>query len=263
MLLDLTCGRSASDPQRQHERLTLIRVRSSRKAGLALLLAMVLSGCAQPPAARPSESPITQAPLTAPPETPTVAPTPSATVAPTPAPTVARTPRPLPTTRLAGERLLPYYFAARGMFPILPPTPQIDFDEPADMDGDAWYRGLNAAGQPIFTVREDFVITPRTANHEIGHAYEDLLKRRMPGFDFRARYWSFRGFPGTWQDAAREAAGRTGMSQWIVLPGESWAEAFSVAAVGSGREKTLDYGKTIDPVAMRSFFQSLATTPLP
>ena len=47
-----------------------------------------------------------------------------------------------------------YYFQTRAAFPIFPPTPQIDFDEPSDENGDAWYRGLNAAGQPIFTVRE-------------------------------------------------------------------------------------------------------------
>jgi hypothetical protein len=233
------------------------------RAGLALVLVAALGACTQPPVSRPSESPATQVPIAVPATpSPTLEPTPSPAVTRTPAQRT-RTPRPQPTTKAAGEQLLPYYFAARQVFPILPSAPQIDFDAPADMDGDAWYRGLNAAGAPIFTVREDFVMTPRTAHHEIGHAYEDLLKRRLPTTDFRARYWSFRGFPGTWQDAAREANEVTGMSQWIRLPGESWAEAFSIAAIGSGQEKTLDYGRTIDPLATRAFFQSLATTPLP
>jgi hypothetical protein len=128
----------------------------------------------------------------------------------------------------------------------------------SDKPGDAVFRGLTPVGQPIFTVREDFVMTQRTAFHEIGHAYEELLKRKSPGVDWRAKYWSFRGFPGTWQDAAKEAATKTGMSQWIVQPQESWAEAFSIAMVGSGQEKTLDYGKTINPAAMKLFFLSLA-----
>ena len=49
------------------------------------------------------------------------------------------------------------------------------------------------------------------------------------------KYWTYRGFPPTWQDALREANALTGMSQWIHLPGESWAESFSVAMVGGGR----------------------------
>ena len=154
-----------------------------------------------------------------------------------------------------------YYFQARAMFPIFPPTPQIDFDEPAGENGDAWFRGLNAAGQPIFSVREDYVMTPSTAFHEIGHAYEDLLKRRLAATDIRALYWTYRGFPATWQQAQKEANAMSGMAQWIHLPGESWAEAFSIAMVGAGREKTLDYGRTINPSATKEFFLSLMTLP--
>jgi hypothetical protein len=151
-----------------------------------------------------------------------------------------------------------YYFQARAAFPIFPPTPQIDFDEPADENGDAWFRGLNAAGQPIFTVREDFVMTPRTAFHEIGHAYQGLLQRKLAGTDLMAKYWSYRGFPTTWQDALKDAyAQPPGMAQWVHLPGESWAEAFSVAMVGGGSEKTIDYGRRINPSAMKAFFISL------
>lgn len=127
----------------------------------------------------------------------------------------------------------------------------------ADRDGDAFFRGLTPVGQPIFTVREDFVMTQRTAFHEIGHAYEALLQRKDASVDWRARYWAFRGFPGTWQQAAAEAATKTGMAQWTIQPQESRAEAFSIAFIGSGQEKTLDYGRTINPSAMKAFFQSL------
>jgi hypothetical protein len=213
--------------------------------------------------ARPSESPAptTATPtLTLVPETPS--PTPTPTIAPTPEPTPppppTRTTRPDPTTRAAGEKLYPFYFEARRTFPILPPTPQIDFDFSNDKDGDAFFRGLTPAGQPIFSVREDFVMTPRTAYHEIGHAYEALLQRKDASIDWRGKYWAFRGFPGTWQQAAAEAATRPpGSSQWIVHPQESWAEAFSVAMVGGGLEKTQNFGRTLNPPAMKTFFVSL------
>ena len=186
---------------------------------------------------------------------------------PTPVPTVVRRnnrPRGPARRRTSRAAALTYYFQTRAQFPIFPPTPQIDFDEPAGENGDAWYRGVNAAGQPIFAVREDFVMTPSTAFHEIGHAYEDLLKRKVPATDFRALYWTHRGFPATWQEALKEAnAQPVGMAQWIHLPGESWAEAFSIAMIGGGREKTLDYGRTINPPATKSFFLSLITAPNP
>ena len=188
---------------------------------------------------------------------PTLSPTPSPTITATPPPQQTRTPRPDPTTNIAGQQLIPYYFQARQQFPLFPPTPQIDFDMAADRDGDAFFRGLTPVGQPIFTVREDFVMTQRTAFHEIGHAYEALLQRKDASVDWRARYWAFRGFPGTWQTAAAEAATKSGMAQWIIQPQESWAEAFSIAFIGSGQEKTLDYGRTINPAATKAFFQSL------
>jgi hypothetical protein len=153
--------------------------------------------------------------------------------------------------------MLPYYFQVRRVFPIFPPTPQIDFDFPADEFGDAIFRGLNLAGQPIFSVREDFVMTPRTAFHEIGHAYEELLRRKDAGIDWRGKYWTYRGFPDTWQVAAADAATKVGMAQWIVHPQESWAEAFSVAMVGGGLEKTQNFGRTLNPPAMKTFFLSL------
>jgi hypothetical protein len=207
------------------------------------------------PLALPSPSPT----ATVEPQTPS--PSPSPTPTPTPVPTVAATPapteRPRPTTNVAGQQLMIYYFQIRAQFSIFPPTPQIDLDEPAGAAGDAWYRGVNASGQPIFAVREDYTMTPSTAFHEIGHAYQDLLQRRFAGTDVMAKYWTYRNFPATWQDALKDAYAQTGMGQWIALPGESWAEAFSVAMGGGAREKTLDYGRTINPPAMKSFFVSL------
>jgi len=226
-------------------------------AVLVIGAGLALTAREQPIEALPSPSPTPVATAT-----PTVAPeTPSPSPSPTPSPTVAATPvrtaRPRPTTNVAGMQLMTYYFMTRAQFSIFPPTPQIDFDEPADENGDAWYRGLNVTGQPIFTVREDYVMTPSTAFHEIGHAYQDLVQRRSAGTDVMAKFWTYRGFPGTWQDAYKEANLSTGMAQWIKLPGEAWAESFSVAMIGGGHEKTLDYGRTINPVAMKAFFVSL------
>jgi hypothetical protein len=232
-------------------------------SGVAVALVLVVGAALaltnrEQPVALPSPT-ATIAPETpSPTPTPTASPTPSPTPSPTVAPTAARTARPRPTTNIAGQQLMTYYFQIRAAFPIFPPTPQLDFDEPADESGDAWYRGVNAGGQPIFAVREDYLMTPSTAFHELGHAYQDLVQRRIAGTDVMARYWTYRGFPTTWQDALKEAnAQPPGMAQWIHLPSESWAEAFSVAMVGAGREKTLDYGRTINPVAMKAWFASL------
>src|SRR5438105_14047992 len=213
-------------------------------SGVAIALVLVIgAGLAltareQPVEGHPSPSPTQVPTVTATPETPS--PTPSPTLAPTIAPTQAPTQRPRPTTNVAGQQLMTYYFQTRAAFPIFPPTPQIDFDEPSDENGDAWYRGLNAAGQPIFTVREDYVMTPSTAFHEMGHAYQDLVQRKVAASDVMAKFWTYRGFPATWQDALREASTQSGMAQWIRLPGASWAESFSIAMIGAGREKTLD-----------------------
>jgi hypothetical protein len=220
----------------------------------ATLLALVVSGCAQSPQARS-----TDAPLSTPSETTTIAPeTPSPTISPSPDPTVAPTsaptPPPRPTTRKAGEQMYAYYFEARRQFSIFPPTPQIDFDEPAGENGNSWFRGLNASGQPIFAVREDFVMTPHTAYHEIGHAYEALLLRKDPNRDVMGQYWRFRAFPGTWQDGMAYSASQTSfMAQWVSNPHEMWAESFSTGMTGVSRDT--------NPVATKSFFLSLLPSP--
>jgi hypothetical protein len=227
------------------------------RAAFAMLLLSLVVACSAPVAV-PSPVPATSSPSPTVEPTATASPSPSPTAVPTAVPEPTQTPRPRPTTNKAGLQLLTYYFQTRQLLPVLPPIPQIDFDEPAGADGDAWYRGLNVGGLPVFAVREDYVMTPSTAYHEIGHAYEDVIKNRLGGVDVRARYWAFRGFPGTWQDALKDASAQPpGMAQWIHLPNESWAEAFSVSMVGGGREKSLDYGRTINPVATKVFFVSL------
>jgi hypothetical protein len=230
--------------------------------GVAVLLAIALVACAQPPQAEP---PRESAPVAAPPPTvaPTAPPTPAPTAppvtAPQPPPEPAPVVRPRPTTRRAGQQMLPYYAEVRQLFPILPVTVEIMFDEPAGTDANAVFHGLNVLGQPRFAVREDFVLDRGTAAHEIGHAYQKILERSRPvHIDVLAPYWAFRGFPGTWQEQLRESEAQGAASaKWIWSPIESWAEAFRAAVTLERKERTLDYGKTIDPAAARVFFQSL------
>jgi hypothetical protein len=217
------------------------------------LVVLVISACAQDPQANLP----TDTPLATPSETPSVAPeTPSPTLSPEPtvAPPPVQTPEPQPTTRAAGEQLYPYYFGVRRQFAIFPPTPQIDFDAPGDVLGDSWFRGLNASGQPIFAVRRDFVMTPRTAYHEMGHAYEALLLRKDPSKDVLAQFWAYRKFAGTWQDAMKASAAQTNpLAAWTSNPHEMWAESFSAGMIG--------VGGNYDPVAMKGFFLSLMSAP--
>src|SRR4051794_26383649 len=102
-------------------------------SGVAVVFVVVLGAAItlsarEQPVALPSPSPTpTIAPETpSPSPSPTVSPSPTATVAAT----VAPTPRPRPTTNVAGQQLMTYYFQIRAAFPIFPPTPQLDFDEP-------------------------------------------------------------------------------------------------------------------------------------
>ena len=154
--------------------------------------------------------------------------------------------------------MLPFYFEIRPMFPALPAAPVIQFDSLAGSEENAAFNGLDPSGQPMFSVRHDFVIDKGTTAHEMGHAYQKVLEKKFPGRDFLASYWTFRGFPGTWQQAlAQSEAQPTFSGKWIYNPLESWAEAFRAAVTLEVKEKTLDYGKTINPTAMRQFFQSL------
>jgi hypothetical protein len=221
--------------------------------GVAFLTGCVTERATVSPSPTPTESATATDELATPSPTPTAAPLPTPIATPPPRPT------PRPTSTHAGAQLLPYYFQVRQLYPVLPPVPQIDYDDPDPADGgDAWYRGLNGAGQPIFAVRSDYVMTPNTAFHEVGHAYQDVLEHKLSPLEVRTKYWSYRGFPGTWDSAVQYSYQQTGMTQWLYSPQESWAEAFKVGMLGGGGEKTWDYGRTINPVAVRAFFQSLA-----
>jgi hypothetical protein len=154
--------------------------------------------------------------------------------------------------------MIPFYFEFRAMFSVMPPAPVIQPDDQADLIEHASFNGLDSQGQPIFAVAHTFVMDRGTAAHEFGHAYEKVLERLDPNRDVLAMYWAFRGFPGTWQEAqAQSQAQALPSGQWNFSPHESWAEAFRAAITLEPAEKTLDYGKRIDPVAARQFFLSL------
>ena len=155
---------------------------------------------------------------------------------------------------------MPFYFEIRPLFTALPPAPVVLPDVDAGADENAGFFGLNGQGEPQFAVRHDFVIDKGTTAHEMGHAYEAVLEHKDPTRDWLGLYWTFRGFPGTWQQAQAQSDAQTSdMGRWVMSPRESWAEAFRAAVTLEVKEKTLDYGRTIDPAAARQFFQSLAS----
>ena len=246
-----------------------MRSRGALAAGAAAVIVAVFAAGflvgTQYVVVRPSPSP---EPTIAPTLTPTptavatsAAPSPSPSFSATPTPTpvrTVRTPEPTPST-VAGDRLIPFYLEIRPMFSLMPPVPVIENDTFANAEENARFDGLDTRGQPMFSVRHDFVMDKPTAAHEIGHAYQRVLEKAFPTKDFMAMYWSFRGFPGTWQQALAQSDAQSSFSgKWIMSPIESWAEAFRIGVTLETNERTLDYGKKIDPLATRAFFQSLA-----
>lgn len=150
--------------------------------------------------------------------------------------------------------------------------------DPGSGDGEATW----AAGVETLKLRGDYpaaaldqatkdLMVENTSNHEAGHPqdsrYNDQLRTH------HALYWSFRGFPGTWDQAEADAAARDAAapgSGWQFHPRESWAECFGIALSGrytwaliqndpSKKEKTYDFGVgTPTPEAARAFFVKLA-----
>jgi len=160
----------------------------------------------------------------------------------------------LPGGTDAGEPIRAFYADAEALFPILPAQVFVEPDTPASSWGLAWYHGLTPDGEPRFAVRDDVVINSKIGYHESGHAFEDVLTRLLAAkagaspsdmiLRFRASYWTWRGFPGTWIDALNYANSLTGAGAgWPYLPGESIAEAFSAGVSGIVQsEWTTTYG---------------------
>lgn len=149
------------------------------------------------------------------------------------------------------------YEEARGLYRLLPPWEKVVL-MPDETGIEAIFHGLTPEGYPKFAAQAaPYVIPRKQALHETGHAYEALVLRKGLSLDkFRTEYWTFRQFPGTWRDASRESAASSGMAAWVISPQESVAEAFANGVAGTFvGEKTLDYGKTIDPIATRAFFK--------
>lgn len=224
------------------------------RSRFVLLTLALAAACTPVPVALPSASPTRPLP------TPTQTSVPTTTASPQPSvPSPTRPATPRPTSRVAGDRLLPYYFEIRQLFPLLPPSVEILPDDPVGTEANATFQGLNSRGEPRFSVREDIVIDRGTAAHEIGHAYLKLLDRAGAlESNMMTSYWRFRDFPGTWQQALALSQAQTSYSgQWIRNPYESWAEAFRAAVTLEVKERTLDFGKTIDPTKTREFFTLL------
>lgn len=189
----------------------------------------------------------------------------------------------LPGGTDAGDPIRAFYADADRLFPILPDQILVEPDTPASSWGLAWYHGLTPDGRPRFAVRDDVIINSKIGYHESGHAFEDVLTRLLAvnlGVSaeemldrFRTRYWTWRGFPGTWQDAvvAANVAFQTdgATAGWALLPGESIAEGFSAGVSGIvqsewtktyGLDLALAPGNIYAPIrgglAARAFFKS-------
>lgn len=161
------------------------------------------------------------------------------------------------------------YDAARALYPLLPQWYELIEDGVTPE-----FRGLNAGGLPVFGVPLHYTLLADEGAHEAGHAYQKLLERDDSTYDYLTAYWLFRGFTGTWQQAlagSRAIANRPATSQdeqrrnaneaWLYDPRESWAEAFARSVVTAHAEKTMNFGKDMNPLLLRAFFQSLDTKP--
>lgn len=157
------------------------------------------------------------------------------------------------------------FFKARAIIPDLPPLFVAPDLPPGSPDGEGKYEN----GQSSIALRSDFpssalpiaeqaVLIENTVMHEAGHCYDGYLTAL--GHDHRERYWTWRGFPGSWANATA-GADTMGDMGWQFQPRESWAECFGAAMSGQWTrpEKTFDFGRgSPDALAARSFFLSLA-----
>jgi len=141
----------------------------------------------------------------------------------------------------AGQQMLPFYATAQAAFPILPaPGPGIPIlldDEPSG--GQAWEHGLRGA-IPVFQVAAGYVLPASDAFHECGHAFDytlDYWSTTFPGWHHKP-FWDFQIARGvimpasSWEEALRIGNTLSGMAQWVMLPGERWAECFKEAMLG-------------------------------
>lgn len=143
----------------------------------------------------------------------------------------------------------------------LPDNPQVTSGLQAKMgDGNAPYVERSVGyieGAPNYTV------TRRIALHELGHLWHFNNRVKQDLF-WTLRFGACVTAPKTWAEANKDAHPTPTTELWPVLPGETIAECFAVAIEGTGKERTLDYGCTADPAAMRTFFGwTAATSPLP
>ena len=117
------------------------------------------------------------------------------------------------------------------------------------------------------------VIVPQLGNmgadgwvawHEAGHAVLDAASKlsHTSTDDILTRYWTLRGFPGTWQDAQRKAeaavaAGETGYGVHQMWPQEMFADTFAATHLDSFADGTIFPGIAFDHARMRAFYAGL------
>jgi hypothetical protein len=100
--------------------------------------------------------------------------------------------------------------------------------------------------------------------HEAGHAILDVASKlsHTSTDDLLTKYWSLRGFPGTWQEAQRKAeaevaAGKSGFQVHQMWPQEMFADTFAATHVNSFADGTIFPGIAFDHDRMRDFYATL------
>lgn len=179
---------------------------------------------------------------------------------------------------MQSDLMRPWRARAANIVPDMPPAGGCifgpDMNSGNDPDGMATYHnGVEQlqlrAGYPstLLTQAQQDLMVENTSNHEAGHPQDGRYTEQLRAH--HAAYWSFRGFPGTW-DQAKAGADAQGIQGWQFQPGESWAELFGIALSGrytwplintnsTAKEKTYDFGLgTPTPEAARAFFIKLA-----
>lgn len=177
----------------------------------------------------------------------------------------------------AADQVPTFYFKAKQIIPDLAPLLVGPNLPPGSADAEARLEPRTLYGNTFVQVRADFpssFLTPaqqaieieNTVMHEFGHPQD--VKYTLLVRDHHRLYWNFRGFPGTWEQAQKDADAAAGQSGWQMQPRESWAECFGAALSGrwTKPEKTMNWGRTVDAMKARAFFQGLAgvtTQPAP
>jgi hypothetical protein len=164
----------------------------------------------------------------------------------------------------AAEELTRWRGKVTAYFPYLPDAIITLPDAPPGSNFNVRFVDLDQNGIPRFERRSDFSIDELTAYHEMGHENEaQLIRAGMTKDDLRNQWWSFRQFPGTWQQQQADVdSGFYGppgsLGYWDNSPVEMVAEALKCAVYGyAATERTQNFGNPVRHDDELRFWQDL------